>query len=341
MYQPNPPNARPAQISVTDDDRTTFEAIQRRAALFDIRVQGPTVIFRAGLSWLASLEDDELVAILESFSEKLTPAMIQERFALWCSQVNNHVCRDEIALQYAWGAHSLFDDRASVTQNQSANVGDFSHQARFVHLSAMQDGRVLISGLEAILTPASAGKPLPRATQLFPGGLATLLSMNEDGVELAARAVVAWLMRDEDATDAVRGDVRRHIAQPLAPIALGSRRSTARDLGYAREKLYLAASGLANGMGSIHERLENAAITLSILSNPKSSLPRRMREAFDKLWDQLTSRDAEKPGEGTIQATIRHLSPEDAAKCADRIVELYLASLGITPFGRPREDGAA
>src|SRR5579872_5740113 len=210
MAQPNPPNARPAQISVTDDDRTSFDAIQRRAALHDVRVQGPTIIFRAGLAWLASLEDDELVAVLESFSEKLTPAMIQERFALWCSQVNNRVCRSEVALQYAWSVHSFFDDRTPLAQRWNADVGSFSHQARFVHLSAMQDGRILISGLEANITPVATGQPLPRSTQMFPGGLATVLSMNDDGADLAARAIVAWLMGDDDETEAVRADVRRH-----------------------------------------------------------------------------------------------------------------------------------
>lgn len=341
MYQPNPPNARPAQISTTNDDRTAFEAIQRRAALYDVRVQGPTIIFRAGLAWLASLEDDALVAILESFSEKLTPAMIQERFALWCSQVNNHVCRDEVALQYAWGAHSFFDDRTPLTQRQNVDVGNFRHQTRFVHLSATQDGRIVIFGFESNLKPFAPGEPFPHATQLFPGGLTALLSMNDDGADLAARAIVAWLMGKDDEIDAVRVDVRRHIAQPLAPITSNSRRTNLRELGYAREKLYLATLGLTSGMGDIHERLESAMIGLSVLSNPNLNLPNRIRDAFDDLWHNLTWRDAEEPGEGTIHVTIRHLSAEEAAQFAERVFELYFAALGITPFGRPREDGAA
>lgn len=225
MAQTNNTNARPAQISVTDDDRTAFEAIQRRAALYDIRVQGPTIIYRAGLSWLASLEDDELVAVLESFSEKLTPAMIEERFALWCSEVNNRVSRSEVALQCAWSLKSFFDDRTPFFQRPTPDVGSFSHEGRFVQLSTMPDGRVLISGLAANLTPAGPGEPLPRATQLFPGGLATLLSMNEEGADLAARAIVAWLMRDNEGTETVRADVRRHVPQPLTPAAFASRRS--------------------------------------------------------------------------------------------------------------------
>ncbi|MBV8368538.1 MAG: hypothetical protein JO036_06330 [Candidatus Eremiobacteraeota bacterium] len=224
MPQANAPNARPAQISVTDDDRTAFDAIQRRAGQYDVRVTGPTIIFRAGLSWLGSLDDDALVAVLESFSEKLTPAMIQERFALWCSQVNSRICRTEVVLQKAWSVHSFFDDRTPLAQRWNADVGSFNHEGRFANLSAMQDGRVLISGIEAKLTPAEPGQPLPRATQLFPGGLATLLTMNEDGADLAARAIVAWLMRDDDATESVRADVRRHVAQPLTP-AFSSRRS--------------------------------------------------------------------------------------------------------------------
>lgn len=341
MPQPNPTNARPAQISVTDDDRTAFDAIQRRAALYDVRVQGPTIIFRAGLVWLASLEDDALVAVLESFSEKLTPAMIQERYALWCSQVNNRVYRSEVALQYAWSVHSFFDDRTPLAQRWNADVGTFSHQSRFVHLSAMQDGRILISGLEANLKPVAPGEPFPRATQLFPSGLATLLSMNDEGADLAARAIIAWLMRNDDETEAVRADVGRHVAQPLTPTAFSSRRSSTKGLGYAREKFYLATLGLATGMGDIHERLERAAVGLSVLSDPNANLPNRIRHAFDDLWQQLTWREADEPGKGTIHATIRRLSVEEAAQLAERIFELYFAVLGITPFGRPREDGAA
>jgi len=225
VVQPNAPNARPAQISVTDDDRTALEAIQRRAAQYDIRVQGPTIIFRAGLSWLGSLDDEAFVAVLESFSEKVTPAMIQERFALWCTEVNNRVCRTEVALQRAWSLHGFFDVGVPFAQRWNVDVGGFRHLHRFVNLSAMQDGRVLISGLEGNPKPVAEGQPLPRSTQLFPGGLATVLSMNDVGADLAARAIVAWLMRDDEATESIRAEVRRHVAQPLTPTAFGSRRS--------------------------------------------------------------------------------------------------------------------
>jgi hypothetical protein len=317
MPYPNATNAKPAQISVTDDDRTAFDAIQSRAALHDVRVLGPTIIYRAGLAWLASLDDEALVAVLESFSEKLTPAMIQERFALWCSQVNHRVCRNEVSLQSAWSVHGFFDNRTPLVQRWNADVGSFSHQSRFIHLSAMQDGRVLISGLEANA----------RAMQLFPGALATLLSMDDEGAELAARAIVAWLMRSDKETEMMRADMRRHAAQPLAFTSISSRPSNTKQLRFAREALYHAVLGLSTGVGGIHERLEQAAVVLSGLSDVSVDLPDPTRNAFDNLWQQLAS-----------SAAI-HFSVEEATKLAGCIFELYVM-LGSAPFDRFPEGGA-
>lgn len=215
MSKPKATNAKPAQISVADDDRTALEAIKRRAARYDVHVSGPTVIFRAGLVWLASLDDRALVAAIESLSQKVTPSMLQEHFALWCSHVNDRVCRSEVRLQKAWSIYGFFDERTPFAQRANVDVGTFSYEDRFVHLSTMPDGRVFISGIGPNLEHVAAGKPIPRATQLFPGALATLLSMNEEGADLAARAIVAWLMRSDSAIETVRADVQQHIAQQL------------------------------------------------------------------------------------------------------------------------------
>lgn len=110
------------------------------------------------------------------------------------------------------------------------------------------------------------------------------------------------------------------------------------SLHYAAEKFYLATLGLATGVGDINERLERAATGLSVLSNPKVDLPKDIRDDFDELWGELTVREAEEPGEGTIRATTRQLDPEDARSLAERIFNMYFDVLGITPFGRPREE---
>ena len=111
--------------------------------------------------------------------------------------------------------------------------------------------------------------------------------MNDEGADLAARAIVAWLMRSDDETKAVQADVRRHIAQPLAPIASSSRRSIVKELDYIREKLYLATLSLTSGTGDICERLESAAIGLSGVSNSTINLPNRIRGARSTFIDSL------------------------------------------------------
>ena len=109
-------------------------------------------------------------------------------------------------------------------------------------------------------------------------------------------------------------------------------------MSYALEKFYLATLSLATGAGNINERLETAALGLSVLSNPKVDLPEDIRNDFDELWGELTAREAEEPGEGAIRATARQLDPEDARGLSERIFNMYFDVLGITPFGRPRED---
>lgn len=108
-------------------------------------------------------------------------------------------------------------------------------------------------------------------------------------------------------------------------------------MNYTVEKLYLATLGLSTGIGDINERLENAAVGLSVLSNPKVDMPDTIRIDFDALWSELTARESEEPGEGTIRATVRQLDPEDARELAERICNMYFDALGITPFGRKRE----
>jgi hypothetical protein len=104
---------------------------------------------------------------------------------------------------------------------------------------------------------------------------------------------------------------------------------------YAIEKFYVAILSLI-GMGDIRERLESAALTLSTL-RPGDDFPTSLRERFKSLWSDLTREEAQIEGEGRIRATIRKIEPEDAAKIAEQIFDLYFDLLDITPFGHRRE----
>lgn len=200
----NNSNIRPAQVLLTANDREAMATLQSRVAGRGVPLKGPTPVFRAGLRLLGQLSDNELAAVFASLDERPSLDMIQEQFAQWCSTINDQVCGAEIALQCAWGA-----------AGGDTDVGTFRYQGRFVHVSLMQDGRVLISGLEAVTRPIGPGAPMPRASQLFPGGLATMLSMNSEGAALARRAIVGWLTCDDDAVNQLRADIRKHRADPL------------------------------------------------------------------------------------------------------------------------------
>jgi predicted DNA-binding protein len=105
---------------------------------------------------------------------------------------------------------------------------------------------------------------------------------------------------------------------------------------YTVEKFYLAVLSLIGGTGGIRERLESAAIAVHVLSAGRD-FPESLRERYASLWDALTREEAEIEGEGTIHATIRQMDPDDAAKLAEQIFDLYFALLEITPFGHQRE----
>gem|GEM_PF-3454573 len=163
----------------------------------------------AGVIWVdrftKSISVEKLMLI-----EPAGTGFIYERFGEWCSDVNNHVCRDAIGLQYAWGGHTW---PGQVVNER--DLGNFSNQGRFVHMSVMRDGRILMSGLEASIKPIAPGEQIPRGNQLFPGGLATLVTMDDLGAELAARAIVAWLMFNDDELPEIRRAFQQHVAQAI------------------------------------------------------------------------------------------------------------------------------
>ncbi|MHB8139680.1 MAG: hypothetical protein ACYDHD_00235 [Vulcanimicrobiaceae bacterium] len=125
---------------------------------------------------------------------------LQHVYEAWCRQIAEKIAQTEPQLAYA---------------HNNDDPGNFKYQARFVNLSVMQDGRVLIDGLAAEASPLVTGQPIPPAPQLFPGGTAMMLSMNDEGAELAGRAIVAWLLEQEEQLAAIRTDARKHEARTL------------------------------------------------------------------------------------------------------------------------------
>lgn len=99
---------------------------------------------------------------------------------------------------------------------------------------------------------------------------------------------------------------------------------------YAKEKFYTATLSLATGEGSIHERLESAALGL-IAVKISEDIPNEARADFEALMADLTAKPAV-GDEGTLHATIRQMEPHEAAKFAERIFDMYFRVLGTRPL---------
>lgn len=201
---PNNPNDSPraAQILLTAVDRSLTDGISRRVVGRGRRVAGPTTVYRAGLLALGALDDAELIGIFDQIDDRPTLAQLHERYRQWCAVIGERVGTASPRLQYAWNGARNPED-----------IGHFSDGPRFALLSMVQDGRVLISGMQAVLEPV--GGRIPRAPLLFPGGLAKFLSMTGEGADLATRAIIAWLLSDDDGVVNVRKEIAQHHAEPL------------------------------------------------------------------------------------------------------------------------------
>jgi hypothetical protein len=87
-----------------------------------------------------------------------------------------------------------------------------------------------------------------------------------------------------------------------------------------KEKFWQAVHSLATGDDSIQQRLAAGALVLIRLE--PGDLPQKLRQEFDAVRHELTKENAE-GDEGTIAATIRKLTPEEASKIAERILHIY------------------
>jgi hypothetical protein len=95
---------------------------------------------------------------------------------------------------------------------------------------------------------------------------------------------------------------------------------------YAREKFWIAVHCLATSSSSIQARLERAAA--GSLGRLKSEdLPEGLQTEFAGLWRDLTKKKA-CGDEGTIAATTRQLSDEEAEQVARRVMSMYTRLIG-------------
>ncbi len=91
---------------------------------------------------------------------------------------------------------------------------------------------------------------------------------------------------------------------------------------------YLNAKGLLGtavfelvGVGDIRERLYKAGMAIVPLQT--RHLPDYLRGDYEALWRALTWLPVERPGEGTLQATLRSMDAAEADRIAKQLFELY------------------
>lgn len=92
------------------------------------------------------------------------------------------------------------------------------------------------------------------------------------------------------------------------------------DLSYAHEKLATGVSMLAIGSGRIHQRLIDA-FTRAVMHAPMEGEPAELSAKIRDLHEDMTCEPAV-ADEGTIIATVRTMTEDQACEMARRIVEL-------------------
>lgn len=93
---------------------------------------------------------------------------------------------------------------------------------------------------------------------------------------------------------------------------------------YALEKLYMASLSLAAATGDIKERLERAATGLTVVEIDKNALLPKLQDEFDSIMGDVSRTPAQSASEGSIRATIREMTDEEAYNLAGRIFHLYI-----------------
>lgn len=190
---------------MTERDRWTTDQLANRAASLGCRLSGPTLTYRAGLLALMQLPDDDFARVVDLADDRPSVQSLGERFESWCAYVANSV-RNLGGRELEWSYEG---------NRHRERIGHFHHHRRLAHLAMLQDGRVLLSGTEVNADPIAPGASIPEMRVMFPGGLATLVSMDEHGASLATEAITAWLLSDDDLLRKTRNAIAHHAAQPL------------------------------------------------------------------------------------------------------------------------------
>ena len=94
------------------------------------------------------------------------------------------------------------------------------------------------------------------------------------------------------------------------------------SLSYAYEKLMVAVDVLATSPQSIQDRIEDAFISGFSRINPNEDLPEKLRADFQQLQNQVTRVPAT-GDEGTLRATMRVVTDEEATEIAEKILHLF------------------
>lgn len=103
-------------------------------------------------------------------------------------------------------------------------------------------------------------------------------------------------------------------------------------MGYLTSKFRSAVISLS-GRGPIKQRLATAYMSyLSDLHDDE--MAPEQRAEFAKLRQRL-QQVSPMNGEGPIRASVRKMSPHDAAECAEIIVDLFAEMLSADASGRP------
>ncbi|HUD76009.1 MAG TPA: hypothetical protein VMQ76_13135, partial [Terracidiphilus sp.] len=100
----------------------------------------------------------------------------------------------------------------------------------------------------------------------------------------------------------------------------------------AAEKASAALYILATGDGDLKKRLLRAWRELGTLSD--RSLPADFQEPYDQMHESVTSHDGESYDEGSIAASIRHMSAEEADHLARQMVAFAVDVAIATAEGR-------
>lgn len=91
--------------------------------------------------------------------------------------------------------------------------------------------------------------------------------------------------------------------------------------GHVHEKFSLAVGDMAASSKPLRQRLQNAAAS-HLMHLQAREFPRELQPRFDALWKNLTAKEAEFQGEGTLAATCRQMSGAKAKALIEEIASM-------------------